>query len=140
MKENNIRQRKAIKPPAGYENYLSRRQAAAQLGLASEFKVRQLEKAGRLQPVRGQMGSAFYSREQVLDAKAILGQGSVAPLSEPAPALLTAVSQRERRSPGRLAHDELVAQLRHPDPRVRAQAFERLKSARTPEASGVSLP
>ena len=35
------------------------------LGFASEFKVRQLEKEGRLRPVRGAMGSAWYPRGQV---------------------------------------------------------------------------
>ncbi|MFL5305157.1 MAG: hypothetical protein ACJ8F1_08080 [Polyangia bacterium] len=35
------------------------------LGFASEFKVRQLEKEGRLHPIRGAMGSAWYPRAQV---------------------------------------------------------------------------
>ena len=38
---------------------------AQALGFASEFKVRQLEKEGRLHPIRGAMGSAWYPRAQV---------------------------------------------------------------------------
>ena len=59
------RTREAIRPPSGYEGFLSRRQVAAALGFASEFKVRRLEKEGRLRPVRGVMGSAWYPRAQV---------------------------------------------------------------------------
>ena len=61
-----IRSKKTISPPSGFEGYLSRREAAALLGFASEFKVRQLEKAGRLHPARGIMGSAWYARAEVL--------------------------------------------------------------------------
>lgn len=57
--------RRAIRPPAGFEDHLCRRDAAALLGFASEFKVRQLEKEGRLHPVRGAMGSAWYPRREV---------------------------------------------------------------------------
>ena len=60
------RSREPIRPPSGYEGFLSRRQVAAALGFASEFKVRRLEKEGRLRPVRGVMGSAWYPRAQVL--------------------------------------------------------------------------
>src|SRR6185436_14482558 len=45
---------------------MSRQQAARALGLPSEFKVRQLEKEGRLHPVRGALGSAWYPRAEVL--------------------------------------------------------------------------
>jgi hypothetical protein len=55
-----------MQPPSGYEDHLSRRQAARLLGLQSEFKVRQLEREGRLHPVRGAMGSAWYPRGEVL--------------------------------------------------------------------------
>jgi hypothetical protein len=61
-----MRIRDAIKPPAGLTDHVSRREAAALLGYASEFKVRQLEKEGRLRAVRGVMGSAWYPRKQVL--------------------------------------------------------------------------
>jgi hypothetical protein len=57
--------RKSIRPPSGFEDYLCRRDVAALLGFASEFKVRQLEKEGRLRPIRGAMGSAWYPRAQV---------------------------------------------------------------------------
>jgi hypothetical protein len=57
--------RKTIRPPSGFEDYLCRRDVAALLGFASEFKVRQLEKEGRLRPVRGAMGSAWYPRSQI---------------------------------------------------------------------------
>jgi hypothetical protein len=61
-----MRLRDAIKPPSGLTDHVSRREAAALLGYASEFKVRQLEKQGRLRAVRGVMGSAWYPRKQVL--------------------------------------------------------------------------
>lgn len=57
--------RRAIRPPSGFEDHLSRRDVAETLGFASEFKVRQLEKEGRLHPIRGAMGSAWYPRAQV---------------------------------------------------------------------------
>lgn len=57
--------RRAIRPPSGFEDHLSRREAADALGFASEFKVRQLEKEGRLHPIRGAMRSAWYPRSQV---------------------------------------------------------------------------
>ncbi|HXU80226.1 MAG TPA: hypothetical protein VN914_02440 [Polyangia bacterium] len=58
--------RKELRPPSGFEDHLSRRQAARVLGFGSEFKVRELEKEGRLHPVRGPMGSAWYPRGEVL--------------------------------------------------------------------------
>src|SRR5205085_2313062 len=61
-----MRIRDAIKPPSGLTDHVSRREAATLLGYASEFKVRQLEKEGRLRAVRGVMGSAWYPRKQVL--------------------------------------------------------------------------
>lgn len=54
---------------------MSRREAAALLGFASEFKVRQLEKEGRLHPIRGVMGSAWYPRSEVV----ALGGAAAAP-------------------------------------------------------------
>jgi hypothetical protein len=65
----NRRPRKPMRPPSGFEDHLSRRQAAQLLGLPSEFKVRQLEKEGRLHPVRGTMGSAWYPRGEVMAAR-----------------------------------------------------------------------
>jgi hypothetical protein len=46
------------------------------LGFASDFKVRQLEKAGRLRPVHGEMGQAWYPRSQVM---LLAGGGAAAP-------------------------------------------------------------
>jgi hypothetical protein len=57
--------RQSIRAPSGFEDHLSRRQVAEALGFASEFKVRQLEKEGRLHPIRGAMGSAWYPRARV---------------------------------------------------------------------------
>jgi hypothetical protein len=76
-----MRSREPIRPPSGYEGFLSRRQVAEALGFASEFKVRRLEKEGRLRPVRGVMGSAWYPRAQVLAVRDALA----APPAAPAP-------------------------------------------------------
>jgi hypothetical protein len=178
-----IRNKSDIKPPSGYETHLSRRQAAAVLGFASEFKVRQLEKQGRLRPVRGAMGSAWYPRNEVLamrerlsspaEGAARTGRWSdgalIAYLREPTRAgtprtvvdLVTdtgiPISRAERvykfwlsndlhlsaeiaraRPPRRAAADErrgddrrerdaLLLEMRDPDPKVRAAAFEKLK-------------
>jgi hypothetical protein len=65
--------RKTVKPPLGYEGHLTRREAAMVLGLPSEFKIRQLEREGRLHAIRGQMGTAFYPEHEVLALKAELG-------------------------------------------------------------------
>jgi hypothetical protein len=73
--------RKTIRPPSGFDDYICRRDAAALLGFASEFKVRQLEKEGRLRPIRGAMGSAWYPRGQI---EALRGK-IARPLSPTAP-------------------------------------------------------
>src|SRR3954471_7248678 len=78
-----------MQPPSGFEDHLSRRQAARLLGLASEFKVRQLEREGRLHPVRGTMGSAWYPRSEVL-----------------------ALREPEVAAPGRWSDGQLLALLR----------------------------
>ncbi len=75
--------RKLLRPPSGFEDHLCRRDAAALLGFASEFKVRQLEKEGRLRPIRGAMGSAWYPPAQV---DALRGKAA-RPLSPTAPRL-----------------------------------------------------
>jgi len=78
--------RRPIAPPSGYEGFLSRRQTAAALGFASEFNVRRLEKEGRLRPIRGVMGSAWYPRAQVLGLRDELAAPSPLPaVSAPAP-------------------------------------------------------
>lgn len=64
--------RKRPRAPAGCETHLTRRQAAALLGFASEFKVREFERQGLLRAVRGPMGTAFYPRPEVLALKARL--------------------------------------------------------------------
>jgi hypothetical protein len=66
--------RKPPRAPAGCESHLTRQQAAQLLGFSSEFKVRQLEREGRLHSVRGPMRTAFYPREDVLAVKAELAQ------------------------------------------------------------------
>ena len=211
--------RRTVKPPAGCEGYLTRHQAAIQLGLRSEFKVRQLERDGRLHAVRGRMGTAFYPEAEVLalraefdatprptpgrwtdaDLIALLRQpttsgrlrtavdlvteariniaraervyrfwskrdetlaarvtsaarllptsaeGQVAPpvgpqppaaqapnVPRPAAAGVDSISASERRSTARLAHDGLVRSLRNPDPRIRAEAFIKLKATLEP--------
>jgi hypothetical protein len=180
-----IRAERTISPPSGYEGYLSRRAAAALLGFGSEFKIRQLEKAGRLRPVRGAMGSAWYPRAQVValrqaaeagGASAPAGRWSDAALithlrararsvvdlvadtgisitraervyrfwlahdAHPVAGEVRAVKARaaalERRNPERLERDDLIRQLRDPNPRARAAAFEKLKPKREPPSSG----
>ena len=167
-----MRTRDAIKPPSGLSDHVSRREAAALLGYASEFKVRQLEKAGRLQAVRGVMRSAWYPRKQVLalcevPSAAPSGTGSrwtdaalLAHLRERPRSVVDLVvdtgipiaraervyrfwlahdtrvpatrgaAPPERRAEARVARDALLAQLRDPDPGVRAAAFAALKRAR----------
>src|SRR5262245_51066743 len=71
--------RRRLRPPSGYEGYLSRREAASVLGLPSEFRVRQFEKEGRLRPVRGVMGSAWYARSEVMALRPALAAGPPAP-------------------------------------------------------------
>jgi hypothetical protein len=70
-----------LRPPSGFEDHLCRRDVAVLLGFASEFKVRQLEKEGRLRSVRGTMGSAWYPRTQV----EALRDKTARPLSPTAP-------------------------------------------------------
>ena len=82
------RTRRPIKPPSGYDALLSRREAAAALGFASEFKVRCLEKEGRLRPVRGAMGSAWYPRAQVLALREALAAPPAASAVADAPPAL----------------------------------------------------
>lgn len=65
--------RKPPRTPPGCEDHLTRHQAAHLLGFSSEFKIRQLEREGRLQSVRGPRRTAFYARAQVLAIKAELG-------------------------------------------------------------------
>jgi hypothetical protein len=89
--------RKTVKPPVGCEGHLTRHQAAMQLGLRSEFKIRQLEREGRLHAVRGRMGTAFYPEAEVLALRAEL-------VTTPRP------------TPGRWTDADLIALLRQPMP------------------------
>jgi hypothetical protein len=74
------------------------------LGFASEFNVRRLEKDGRLRPVRGVMGSAWYPRAQVL---ALGGE-----LAAPAPIAAAAAGADPRQAPARWSDAQLIAHLR----------------------------
>jgi hypothetical protein len=87
--------RKTVKPPAGCEGHLTRREAAIQLGLRSEFKIRQFERDGRLHAVRGRMSTAFYPEAEVL-------------------ALRAELAAQPRSAPGRWTDADLIALLRHP--------------------------
>lgn len=69
--------RKPPRTPPGCEDHLTRQQAAQLLGYSSEFKIRQLEREGRLKSVRGAMRTAFYARADVLALKAQLGRDGV---------------------------------------------------------------
>jgi hypothetical protein len=113
------RTRQAIRPPSGYEGFLSRRQAAAALGFASEFKVRRFEKEGRLRPVRGVMGSAWYPRAQV--------QALREELSAPPP--LAGPTGDAAPAPARWSDAQLIAHLRS---RARAVDGSAASRARTP--------
>jgi hypothetical protein len=95
--------RRAIRPPSGFEDHLCRRDAATLLGFASEFKVRQLEKEGRLHPIRGAMGSAWYSRREIeaLRPAAVRAPGPAASRAAPRvrwpdDALITLLRERPR--------------------------------------------
>jgi hypothetical protein len=186
---------KSPRPPAGCDGYLTRRQAARALGFASEFKIRQFEKEGLLQSVRGPMRAAFYPRTDVLALKAqlVMKEPGTPPRDWPDAELITLLSHptrtgrvrtamdlvletqidieraerihafwvahrplsaaedanlclaanpssaepqvgpraHERRNSKRISHDSLLHDLRDPDPRVREQAFARLKESRS---------
>jgi len=114
-----VRSRQPINPPSGYEGFLSRRQVAATLGFASEFKVRRFEKEGRLRPVRGVMGSAWYPRAQVLALREALAAPppAVAAVGPPPPVA------------ARWSDAQLIAHLRS---RARAVDGSAASRARTP--------
>jgi hypothetical protein len=79
MSHFQLASRKLLRRPAGCEGHLTRRQAASLLGFASEFKIREFERQGRLRSVRGPMRTAFYPRPDVLALKAQLAQTQGAP-------------------------------------------------------------
>ncbi|MES1171884.1 MAG: hypothetical protein ABUL77_01495 [Bacteroidota bacterium] len=90
---------------------------AVLLGFASEFKVRQLERQGRLHAVRGAMGQAWYPRPEVLELRRVLARGAV---RETAGAAATAgvigespvFSAGRPAAPGRWTDSALIAYLR----------------------------
>ena len=93
------RKRRRLAPPPGLSNHVSRVQAAELLGYPSVFRIRALEREGRLTPARGVMGSAWYPRQQVI----ALRDAEAAP-EPPSPG---------RAAPGRRRTDaELIAYLR----------------------------
>ena len=83
---------------------MSRRQVAAALGFASEFKVRELQKQGRLRAVRGVMGSAWYPRLQVLALRDAL--------AAPPASVADSTAAARPALPGRWSDAQLVAFLR----------------------------
>lgn len=138
--------RRGPRPPAGYEDHLTRRQAARLMGLASEYKLREAEREGRIRAVRGAMGTAFYARADVealgriFACEAAAGPTTAAQDAIPAPPAAAALRvpapaprvpappvQRERRSELRLERAALIRRLRDPDPDVREAAFQALR-------------
>jgi hypothetical protein len=91
------------------------------LGFASEFNVRRLEKEGRLRPVRGVMGSAWYPRAQVLSLREEIS-------APPAPEAAVAGNDRAR-VVARWSDAQLIAHLRG---RARAVDGSAVSRARTP--------
>ena len=106
-----VASRKQVRRPAGCESHLTRRQAAALLGFASEFKVREFERQGFLRSVRGPMHTAFYARPDVLALKARLAQAAALPQTEWSDA-------------------DLIALLEHPGPAGQRTALDLVTEAR----------
>jgi hypothetical protein len=79
MSPATLEAQRQLRRPAGCEGHLTRRQAAAVLGFASEFKIREFERQGLLRSVRGPMRAAFYPRPEVLALKARLAQCEARP-------------------------------------------------------------
>jgi hypothetical protein len=115
------RPRKTINPPSGYDDLMSRRQVATALGFASEFKVRELQKQGRLRAVRGVMGSAWYPRLQVLALRDAL--------AAPPRSVADSTAAAQPAAPGRWSDAQLVAFLRG---RARAGDGSGVTRPRTP--------
>lgn len=98
------RRRRRLRPPAGLVDPVSRAEAAELLGYPSVFRVRELEREGRLTATRGVMGSAWYPRRQILTLRDQEGRPpQPAPESRPPPR-------------GRCTDAELIAYLRAPRP------------------------
>lgn len=78
------------------------------LGYPSSFKVRQLERQGRLPAVRGRLGSAWYARSDILALRGSPVAAGAVPASEaPGPAPAAPVGRGRRRT-----DPELITYLR----------------------------
>ena len=104
-----MKKQRRLRPPENLRDPVSRAEAAALLGFASEFKVRVLERAGTLRATRGIMGSAWYARADVLAVRAKQA-------AEP-PGILPVQGEANTSRAGRPRSDaELIAYLRGPVP------------------------
>ncbi len=68
----------------------------------------------------------FWLRNDTWQAPEAVATVALSPTSPTSP---TSAST-ERRRPDRISHDALIQQMRDPDPRVRAAAFDKLRPAR----------
>jgi len=94
------RRRRRLSPPLGLVDPVSRAEAAQLLGYPSVFRIRELEREGRLTATRGVMGSAWYPRGQILMLRDQEGAATQPPAEARAPS-------SRRRTDG-----ELIAYLR----------------------------
>lgn len=99
------RRRRPLAPPPELPDHVSRAEAARLLGYPSVFRVRQLEREGRLRAARGVMGSAWYARRDVL-ALRVAEAPAPAPDALPAPAAPGPAPARRR------SDAQLIAYLR----------------------------
>lgn len=85
------------------------------LGYTSEFPVRSLERQGRLTPVRGAMGQAWYPRADVLRLRSAVGPGTAPVLASDRVGAGAPEAAAERRPvAARCSDAELVGLLRQP--------------------------
>lgn len=122
-----MKTRRLPSPPAQLGDCVSRREAAQLLGFASEFPVRQLEKAGQLRAVRGAMKQAWYPRADVV---ALLPASTGLSASRRARTVRAAAEPtRERAARGRWTDDALIALLRQGAPAEGTGAAVRPRTA-----------
>jgi hypothetical protein len=141
MARIDVASRKQVRRPAGCESHLTRRQAAAVLGFASEFKVRELERQGLLRSVRGPMRTAFYARPDVLALKARLAQISDQPETEWMDADLIALLEHPGPSGQVRTVVDLVREARISIERAeRVYAFWSNSAGAGPASAGASAP
>ena len=105
-----MKKQRRLRPPENLRDPVSRAEAAALLGFASEFKVRVLERAGTLRATRGIMGSAWYTRADVLAVRATQAADPPGVLPVQGEAANTGRAGRPR------SDAELIAYLRGPVP------------------------